>query len=507
MAEPHYLTTSRGQMSVWRAGRGRPVIVLPSLVDHAGDAADRVAAAGSDVCVTALEWPGIGGSAGLMPESLSDLTAMIAEAIERLSLADAPAIAFDIAAGLDGPMAVVGLQDARGWLARGIAPPDTRMREYGTHLTALWAFMRNARLLKADDPVHAQSQGGPLPTPEQLDRAVVAASVRPGAYSTLWTLLSQGLADREPPRVAVASIAEALAASPGPKVCPPIPPAAPTGDLWCDYVQTPSGRLHLRRSGHDPRPLMVLQSAPGSTEPLGDVIRGLARVRSVVAPDYPGNGDSSKPSGRIDIPRLGAMMLEAADALGLPYIDLWGTHTGALVALEMALQAPQRIGRLILEAPPILPADFSADILAHYLPKLVPDRWGLHLQQAWNMRRDMFIFWPWYRDSRDAIRPLGLPDLKMLHSWTIGLLKSGATYDLSYRAAFEYPSAARLAKTTRPTLITAGPTDMLVEALQRTAEFGNPMIEAKPTPATIWYPNQSDAARAATMQIYCDFLR
>jgi len=48
---------------------------------------------------------------------------------------------------------------------------------------------------------------------------------------------------------------------------------------------------------------------------------------------------------------------------------------------------------------------------------------------------------------------------------------------------------------------------MLVEALQRTAELGNPMIEAKPTPATIWYPNQPDAARAATMKIYCDFLR
>ena len=89
-------------------------------------------------------------------------------------------------------------------------------------------------------------------------------------------------------------------------------------------------------------------------------------------------------------------------------------------------------------------ADFSQDILANYLPELIPDKWGLHIQQAWNMRRDMFLFWPWYRQQRDAVRPLGLPDDTVLHDWTVGLLKSGRTYDLSYRAAFEYPTAQRL---------------------------------------------------------------
>lgn len=513
MARPHYLTLSNGQMSVWRSGEGRAVVVLPSPVEHAGDAADRVAAAARDVCATAIEWPGIGGSAGLRVQKLPDLSEMISEALARLSLSDAPIIAFDLAAGIGAqlgkPMSIVDGTAAAQWVRRNLAPPDLAIRDDGTHLTALWAFMRNARLVRADDPNRADRDGDALPSADMLDRAVVAASVRPEAFGKLWSLLAAGFV-AQAARLSAAStstdLATALTSVSRAGRWADIPPTARFGDLWCDYADTPSARVHLRRSGDADRPLMVLQSAPGSTEPLSDVIRGLASVRRVIAPDFPGNGDSGKPLGPVDIPRIGAMMLEVADALALPTMDLWGTHTGALVALEMALQAPQRIGRVILEAPPILAADFSQDILAHYLPKLIPDRWGLHLQQAWNMRRDMFIFWPWYRESRDAIRPLGLPDLAMLHQWTIGLLKSGTTYDLSYRAAFEYPTAERLAKTTRPTLLTAGPTDMLVEALQRTAELGNSMIRATATPATVWYPNQGQAERLATLQIYSDFL-
>ena len=191
--------------------------------------------------------------------------------------------------------------------------------------------------------------------------------------------------------------------------------------------------------------------------------------------------------------------MQLADRLNLQSFDLWGTHTGALVALEVALLAPERVGRLILEAPPLLPADFSRDILANYLPQLVPDKWGLHVQQAWNMRRDMFLFWPWYRQQREAVRPLGLPADATLHDWTVGLLKSGRTYDLSYRAAFEYDTASRLPLLTRPALICAGPADMLADGLDRAAGIAPPQVRVASTPATVWYPNQVSEGIAETI--------
>ena len=171
--------------------------------------------------------------------------------------------------------------------------------------------------------------------------------------------------------------------------------------IWCDYADIADGRVHLRRAGKPGRrrPLLVFQSAPGSSAPLSGLIEGLATDREVIAPDYLGNGDSAKPRRKVDIALLARDAHQVADRLGLEQFDLWGTHTGALVALELALSAPDRVGRLVLEAPPLLPADFSQDILANYLPALVPDKWGLHVQQAWNMRRDMFLFWPWYRQQ------------------------------------------------------------------------------------------------------------
>ena len=190
----------------------------------------------------------------------------------------------------------------------------------------------------------------------------------------------------------------------------------------------------------------------------------------------------------------------------LKTFDLWGTHTGALIALELALLAPERVGRAVLEAPPLLAADFSQDILANYLPPLTPDPWGLHVQQAWNMRRDMFLFWPWYRQRRDAVRPLGLPDDATLHDWTVGLLKSGRTYDLSYRAAFEYATAQRLPLLRRPALICAGPADMLADGLARARGIAPAQVRVAATPATVWYPNQAPGTIDATVAMYERFL-
>lgn len=183
----------------------------------------------------------------------------------------------------------------------------------------------------------------------------------------------------------------------------PLPPTQPFADplrVWHDYADTPQGRVHLRRAGRG-RPLLALQSAPGSSKPL---LHGLAPGWEVIAPDCLGNGESDKPDREVDIGVLAEDALAVADALGLDSFDLWGTHTGALVALELTVRHPDRVGRAVLEAPVLIPADFSADILTNYFPPLVADRWGLHLLQAWNMRRDMFLFWPWYRQERAAAR-------------------------------------------------------------------------------------------------------
>jgi 4,5:9,10-diseco-3-hydroxy-5,9,17-trioxoandrosta-1(10),2-diene-4-oate hydrolase len=77
-----------------------------------------------------------------------------------------------------------------------------------------------------------------------------------------------------------------------------------------------------------------------------------ARGYHALAPDLPGFGLSDKP-GDIDYVstlHVGAM-LELLDALAIPVVVPVGNSLGGSVALELTLDAPQRVAQLVLMAP------------------------------------------------------------------------------------------------------------------------------------------------------------
>lgn len=499
---PKFVSSGAHQLRSWTAGEGSPVVVLPGLVQAASVVASRLASLAPDLSFVAFDLPGMGGSADVPFESLDDVAKSVQGAIEAAGLEGAPILALDLAAPiarrLADPCVLAGPAHVRS-LA------DVSPRDDGTHLNALFAHLRNAHVLDGTGR-RAAREGEPLPTPAELNAALLCAGINPAGYAALWSLCCeamQGIAS-----VNLASIDEAIAAlREAPKVAPvPSRPSAQGPAVTRSYVDTPRGRVHLRTSGPDTLPLIALHSAPGSSAPLTPLLEGLGRHRRVIAPDYIGNGDSDKIDAPVDIATLARDALAVADALGLQRFDLWGTHTGALIAMEAAIIAPQRVGRVVLEAPPLLPPEFTADLLANYFPPLVPDGWGLYLQQAWNMRRDMFLFWPWYRAERAAARPLDVPDAAFLHDWTIGLLSSGATYHRSYRAAFEYDTRARMPLLTRPAFVCAGPADMLADGLKAARSLLGPDSVVSPTPATVWYPGQGQKAVEETIAAYERFL-
>lgn len=509
-ATPHFVTIAGGQLRIWSAGEGSPVLVLPGLVQAASVVAHKLAAIAPGHAFRVFELPGIGGSADVPCESLAQIVDAVRGAIELSGLGGAPILAFDlaapIAAQLDGNRVLVNLAQARAWARRHLGAPDLTPRPDGTHLNALFAHLRDAQTLDPETGRCAAREGDPLPTPDELDAMLVTAGIRPQAYAALWsiccaatrTLDADGAATLD---AALASLRDAARGQAGAIARP-----TPTDSIWRDYVDTPRGRIHLRLSGPERRPVIALHSAPGSAAPLRPLLAGLGTARRVIAPDFIGNGDSAKPDARVDIATLARDTLAVADTIGLGTFDLWGTHTGALIALEVAIQAPDRAGRVILEAPPLLEPALTADLLANYFPELRPDGWGLYLQRAWNMRRDMFLFWPWYRAERTAARPLAIPDAEFLHDWTIGLLTSGATYHRTYRAAFEYDTKARLPLLHRPALICAGPADMLADGLAVARDLIPGKAIVGPTPATVWYPGQGEAAVRQTMATYERFL-
>ena len=246
------------------------------------------------------------------------------------------------------------------------------------------------------------------------------------------------------------------------------PQPSVAGVINRNYVATRQGRLLMRCIPGQGRPLVMLHASPTSSALLEPLMMGMAAGRPVIAFDTPGNGDSDPPGRRDDlqITHFSDIMNEALSDLAFPEIDLYGTHTGALIAMEVAIANP-RVRCLILEGvtlfddgerPDLLP---RSELLATYLPRFDPVWDGTHLQSAWHFRRSFTLYWPWYRRSRSGIRWVPMVDLAPFHRAFVEMLKRIDTYHLPYRAALAYPTQARLPHIRIPTLIAASPHDPL----------------------------------------------
>ncbi len=246
---------------------------------------------------------------------------------------------------------------------------------------------------------------------------------------------------------------------------PASPLAAHDGTTTRRYVTTAYGASHVRFDGApDAPPLLLVHGSPGSADSFEVLIRELAADYLVISPDTLGNGYSDAPG--IESPAIdhfAAATAAVLDELGLAGVVAYGTHTGGAVALELCVQRPDLVSRLVADGLPTFSAEDQADLLENYFVSMAPERHGEHLLRAWHTLRDVQMFWPWYRTDVAHARPTAPSDVDHLHRLTLEFLKSGATYKHSYAAAFQYDSAAALARTEVPTLVCAVPEDMLRE--------------------------------------------
>ena len=94
---------------------------------------------------------------------------------------------------------------------------------------------------------------------------------------------------------------------------------------------------------------MVLSNSLGTDHSLWDCqVAALSRQRAVWRYDTRGHGKSGKPQGDYSIDRLGKDLVAVIDATGAGRVDLCGVSIGGLTALWVALQAPDRVRRVVL---------------------------------------------------------------------------------------------------------------------------------------------------------------
>ena len=511
--EFHYLGTGSGPVAV----------LLPAFPWSAGSLAPLARALADELTVVVMDLPGCGNSGPLSGSpGLADYADAVAENLGALGIdrchlygTDTGAqVAHEVAVRHPGRVADVVLDQLplledsqRSELAERFCPRFDPSWD-GAHIAAIWWWCREQSLFRPwYQPGAATRLDADEPAPDILQRRAadvlragngygdgLRAAFAHSSASSLgqlevpWTLVTSPADPLTPPggrTPAPGPHERVLHLLPGPDRSPQFrelfdtssgadrslhtPARTPDAEtIERGYLTTTSGQLLVRRAAGTGRPLVMLHASPTSSALLEPLMRELAGDRPVIALDTAGNGDSDPPpgDGPFHIGDFAAIVNEALDVLEIGELDLYGTHTGALIATEVAL-ARRGVRRLILEGvtmfddgdrPDLLP---RAELLANYLPTFEPCWDGTHLTAAWHFRRAFTTYWPWFRRSREGIRWVPMVELAAFHRSFVEVAKRLDTYHLPYRAALAYPTADRLPQVGVPTLIAAHPDDPL----------------------------------------------
>lgn len=237
------------------------------------------------------------------------------------------------------------------------------------------------------------------------------------------------------------------------------------------YVHSRFGQVHARRlnaAGNDSAPpLICLHPAPYSGLYFATIMPLLNENRCVIAPDYPGYGGSTPLVSPPSIEDYAISVIELIDALAIPgdqAVDLFGFHTGCLVAAEIALQEPSIARRLVLVDVPYFDAEARSgmhDKAAQ--PRKVAELSDLEKNWAFNITNRL--------DAMPFDRAFDL---------FVEQLRPAALSHWGFHAAFTWPGEERLPQVTTETLVIATDSGLTEPTRSAAAILPNAELHARP---------------------------
>ncbi|MEH6591694.1 MAG: alpha/beta hydrolase [Halioglobus sp.] len=229
----------------------------------------------------------------------------------------------------------------------------------------------------------------------------------------------------------------------------------PERTLRCGYVTVGPGRMHYREAGSRHHPcLLLLHQSPSSSAMYETLMLQLADDFHLLAPDTPGFGNSEALAGApgdADIAQYAAAIRGFLDAMGIAQCQLFGHHTGAGIAVQLAHDFPEAVTAMVLSGPPLLSEELKTALpgLASPIP-LAAD--GSHLLAMWQRIA-----------AKDPEAPLAIIQREVQLAFGCG-----DHYQASYIAVTEQPFAQQLPSIDCPVLVFAGDADPLYGAVEPT---------------------------------------
>lgn len=206
-------------------------------------------------------------------------------------------------------------------------------------------------------------------------------------------------------------------------------------------------------------PLYFLHQSPKSGLEFKALMEVVGNERVVVAPDYPGYGQSDKPPEEhlATVPAYAEASWEVADALGhTDKISLFGNHTGAKVATAMTLTRPDKIDRIGMVSAALLTPEERSWFSDFFTPIPLDDA-GTRFTTMW---------------ERIITRRGPGATLEMMAQSLMMNLLGGEEYEWGHAAAFSYDEPFVEALKTLPHRITIlNPADDLTECTRRAIDL------------------------------------
>jgi pimeloyl-ACP methyl ester carboxylesterase len=221
------------------------------------------------------------------------------------------------------------------------------------------------------------------------------------------------------------------------------------------YLETSHGQLHYRCNGDrelsraSDTPLLLLHQSPSDSRMYGKLMALLDADFWMLAPDNPGFGNSDPLPGGFSLQGCVDAILALLDTLEVPGCYLFGHHTGASIAAELAARAPERVVRLAMSGPTLLGPDLKQALPGKAAP-IPEDDEGNHLTGMW---------------GRMAAKEAGAPRDLLLRE-VVSAFSAGDSYAEAYAAVAEQDFEALLRLITAPTLVFAGTDDILYSQLE-----------------------------------------
>src|SRR4051812_23934710 len=139
---------------------------------------------------------------------------------------------------------------------------------------------------------------------------------------------------------------------------------------------TDGTQLFYRERGSG-EPLLLLHGFTGSGDDWNHVFAEPLPGRRVIAPDLPGHGRSTNPSGVFRFAAVARAIFELLDGLDIDRVAAIGMSAGANTLLHMATQQPSRISAMIhVSGTPRFPDQARAIMRTMTEETRSPDEWA-----------------------------------------------------------------------------------------------------------------------------------